>query len=93
MQSRRWSTIDRTAQVFPWRWRWFRIYGILSENNLKPYDTHEVLDRILDNSEFTEYKKDFGKTILCGYGRIDGWAVGIVANQRAIIKNKKLNLY
>ena len=65
------------------------IYGFLAEGNLKPYDTHEILDRLLDDSDFIEYKKDYGKTILCGYGRIDGWAVGIVANQRAIVKNKK----
>ena len=64
------------------------IYGFISEGNLKPYDTHEILDRLLDDSDFTEYKKDYGKTILCGYGRIDGWAVGIVANQRSIIKTK-----
>ena len=64
------------------------LYGIVATDNSRPYDTHEVLDRILDDSEFTEYKKDYGKTILCGYGRIDGWAVGIVANQRAIIKTK-----
>ena len=65
------------------------IYGILAPDNSKPYDTRDVLDCILDDSDFTEYKKDYGKTILCGYGRIDGWAVGIVANQRAIVKNKK----
>jgi 3-methylcrotonyl-CoA carboxylase beta subunit len=65
------------------------VYGQISEGNLKPYDTHEILDSLLDDSEFTEYKKDYGKTILCGYGRVDGWAVGIVANQRAIVKNSK----
>tara|TARA_B110000037_G_scaffold217099_1_gene277409 strand:+ start:2828 stop:4456 length:1629 start_codon:yes stop_codon:yes gene_type:complete len=65
------------------------VYGHISEGNLKPYDTHDVLDSLLDDSDFTEYKKDYGKTILCGYGRVDGWAVGIVANQRAIIKTKK----
>lgn len=65
------------------------IYGILASDNSKPYESREVLDRLLDDSDFTEYKKDYGKTILCGYGRIDGWAVGIVMNQRAIVKNKK----
>lgn len=65
------------------------LYGILASDNSKPYETRDVLDRLLDDSDFTEYKKDYGKTILCGYGRIDGWAVGIVANQRAIVKNKK----
>jgi 3-methylcrotonyl-CoA carboxylase beta subunit len=65
------------------------IYGLISEGNAKPYDTLEVIERLVDDSEFTEYKKDYGKTIICGYGRIDGWAVGIVANQRSIIKTKK----
>lgn len=49
----------------------------------------QVIARIVDDSEFDEFKKDYGKTIICGYGRIDGWAVGIVANQRKIVKNKK----
>jgi 3-methylcrotonyl-CoA carboxylase beta subunit len=62
---------------------------LISEGNAKPYDTLEVIERLVDDSEFTEYKKDYGKTIICGYGRIDGWAVGIVANQRSIIKTKK----
>lgn len=65
------------------------IYGFISEGNAKPYDTLEVIERLVDDSDFTEYKKDYGKTIICGYGRIDGWAVGIVANQRSIIKTKK----
>lgn len=65
------------------------IYGYISEGNAKPYDTLEVIERLVDDSDFTEYKKDYGKTIICGYGRIDGWAVGIVANQRSIIKTKK----
>lgn len=55
----------------------------------KPYDMRDVIERIVDNSEFDEFKQDYGKTILCGYARIDGWAVGIVANQRKIVKNKK----
>jgi acetyl-CoA carboxylase carboxyltransferase component len=49
----------------------------------------EIIERIVDNSEFDQFKKDYGKTILCGYARIEGWAVGIVANQRLITKNKK----
>lgn len=65
------------------------IYGIVSVDNSKPYDTLEVIHRIVDKSEFDEFKKDFGKTIVCGYGRIDGWAVGIVANQRSIVKSGK----
>ena len=49
----------------------------------------EVIERIVDDSEFEQFKEDYGKTIICGYGRIDGWAVGIVANQRLIVKTKK----
>jgi len=49
----------------------------------------ELIERLVDNSEFDEFKKDYGKTIVCVYARIDGWAVGIVANQRKIVKNKK----
>jgi acetyl-CoA carboxylase carboxyltransferase component len=49
----------------------------------------EIIERIVDNSEFDQFKQDYGKTILCGYARIDGWAVGIVANQRLNTKNKK----
>ncbi|MEJ7831102.1 MAG: carboxyl transferase domain-containing protein, partial [Segetibacter sp.] len=49
----------------------------------------EIIERIIDNSEFEQFKQDYGKTILCGYARIDGWAVGIVANQRQTTKNKK----
>lgn len=65
------------------------IYGLMPEGNLKPYDMLDIIERIVDNSEFDQFKQDYGKTILCGYARIDGWAVGIVANQRLIIKNKK----
>jgi acetyl-CoA carboxylase carboxyltransferase component len=49
----------------------------------------EIINRIVDNSEFEQYKEDYGKTILCGYARVDGWAVGIVANQRLMVKNAK----
>jgi acetyl-CoA carboxylase carboxyltransferase component len=63
------------------------IYGIFSTN--KPYDVKEVIKRLVDNSEFTEYKEDYGQTIVCAYARIDGWSVGIVANQRSIVKSKK----
>lgn len=55
----------------------------------KPYDMVDVIERLVDNSEFDQFKEDYGKTILCGYARIDGWAVGIVANQRKIVKSKK----
>lgn len=65
------------------------LYGILPVGNVKPYDMLEIIERFVDNSEFEQFKEDYGKTILCGYARVDGWAVGIVANQRLITKNKK----
>jgi len=55
----------------------------------KPYDILDIIERMVDDSEFEQFKEDYGKTIVCGYGRIDGWAAGIVANQRKIVKNKK----
>lgn len=65
------------------------IYGILPENREKPYDMLEIIERLVDKSAFEEYKQGYGQSILCGLARIDGWAVGIVANQRKVIKNKK----
>ncbi|MCS7081382.1 MAG: acyl-CoA carboxylase subunit beta [Bacteroidetes bacterium] len=65
------------------------IEGLLPKDPAQPYDMYQVLARILDDSELEEYKAGYGKTIICGYGRIDGWAVGIVANQRAIVRNRK----
>ncbi|MFA6059755.1 MAG: carboxyl transferase domain-containing protein [Taibaiella sp.] len=65
------------------------IYGIVSVDNNKPYNILEVIERLVDNSEFDQFKEDYGKTIVCGYGRVDGWAVGIVANQRTIVKSGK----
>jgi 3-methylcrotonyl-CoA carboxylase beta subunit len=65
------------------------IYGIFPSDRVKPYDTRDIIDRLVDNSAFDEYKEEYGKTILCGYARIDGWAVGIVANQRQVVKAKK----
>lgn len=65
------------------------IYGILPRDRSKPYNMKEIITRLVDKSEFEEYKKDYGKSIICGYARIDGWAVGIVANQREMIKTKK----
>jgi 3-methylcrotonyl-CoA carboxylase beta subunit len=65
------------------------LYNIVSTQSVKPYDMLEVIKCIVDESEFDQYKEDYGKTIVCGYGRIDGWAVGIVANQRKIVKSKK----
>lgn len=77
------------------------IYSIMPEGNAKPYDMRDLIERIVDKefvtttkeesaqSSFNEFKQDYGKSILCGYARIDGWAVGIVANQRLIVKSKK----
>ncbi len=64
------------------------LLGLLPEDNIKPYDTYELLARIVDNSEIDEYKAGYGKTIITAYARIDGWAVGIVANQRNIVKTE-----
>ena len=65
------------------------IYGILPKKRSDQYDMHEIIKRLVDDSEFEEYKEGYGQTILTGYARIDGWAVGIVANQRKIVKTKK----
>lgn len=65
------------------------IFGIVPASRTDQYDMLEIIDRLVDGSEFEQYKKDYGKTILTGYARIDGWAVGIVANQRKVVKNAK----
>jgi 3-methylcrotonyl-CoA carboxylase beta subunit len=65
------------------------IGGLLPIDRSKPYDMYQVLARVLDESDLDEYKADFGKTLITGYGRIDGWSVGIVANQRAVVKTAK----
>ncbi|HAS44245.1 MAG TPA: methylcrotonoyl-CoA carboxylase [Microscillaceae bacterium] len=65
------------------------IYGILPADRTKPYDMVDLIKRLVDNSEFDQYKEGYGKSIVCGRARIDGWAVGIVANQRKIVKSKK----
>jgi 3-methylcrotonyl-CoA carboxylase beta subunit len=65
------------------------IYGLIPSDRAKPYDMLEVIKRMVDDSTFDEYKPLYGKTILCGFARIEGWAVGIVANQRKVVKNKK----
>ncbi len=65
------------------------IYGLIPRNRAKPYDMKEIIERLVDKSEFEEYKEAYGKSIICGYARVDGWAVGIVANQREMIKTKK----
>lgn len=63
--------------------------SIQSPDNSKPYDVREVIKGIVDNSEFDEFKEEYGKTIVTAYARIDGWAVGIVASQRLIVKSGK----
>ena len=65
------------------------IYGIMSEGNTKPYDMVKIIECITDANSFDEFKEEYGKTIICGYARVEGWAVGIVANQRLIVKSKK----
>ncbi|MFL2626035.1 MAG: acyl-CoA carboxylase subunit beta [Flavobacteriaceae bacterium] len=64
------------------------IFGILPHSRADQYDTYEIIKRLVDKSEFEEYKAGYGKTIITAYARIDGWAVGIVANQRKLVKTK-----
>lgn len=79
---------DRTAPALP-KEAPERIYQILPADRSKPYDTLALIQCLVDNSEFEQYKEGYGKTILCGYARIDGWAVGIVANNRQVVRSKK----
>lgn len=65
------------------------LYGLMPDDRSKPYDMQQILARIVDDGEFDEYKAGYGKTIITAYARIDGWAVGIVANQRSVVKTKK----
>ncbi len=65
------------------------IYGLLPEDRVKPYEMREIIKRLVDNSELDEYKEKYGQSIICARARIDGWAVGIVANQRKVVKSKK----
>ena len=65
------------------------VYGLLPEDRAKPYNVKDVIKSLVDESKFTEYKANYGKSIVCAYARIDGWSVGIVANQREIVKNAK----
>ncbi len=66
-----------------------KIYQYLPEDRLKPYNMLEILKAIVDEGSIEEYKKDYGKTLICALARVDGWAVGIVANQREVVKAKK----
>lgn len=76
--------IERKLPKYPTK----EILGILPEDTIKPYDTYELISRIVDESEIDEYKAGYGKTIITAYARIDGWAVGIVANQRSVVKTE-----
>ncbi|NLR60244.1 acyl-CoA carboxylase subunit beta [Chitinophaga polysaccharea] len=79
---------DRIAAVAPTK-PTEELDSILPADSTRPYDMLEVIERLVDDSAFDQYKQDYGKSILCGYARIDGWAVGIVANQRKIVKSRK----
>lgn len=79
---------DRITPVKP-KEKEEELYGIFPENRDKPYEMMDIINRLVDGSEFEEYKKGYGQSIVCGLGRIDGWAVGIVANQRKVVKSKK----
>ncbi len=65
------------------------IYGIIPSDSTRPYDMVEIINRLVDAPGIQQFKEEYGKTIICGYARIDGWSVGIVANQRTIVKTKK----
>ena len=65
------------------------ILELLPNNKTQPYDSYEIINRLVDEGSIDEYKADYGKTIITAYARIDGWAVGIIANQRQMVKNKK----
>ena len=79
---------DRKESVKP-KLKEEEIYGLFPKERNKPYEVKDIIGRLVDNSEFDEFKSDYGKTIVTGFARIDGWAVGIVANQRKIVKSKK----
>ncbi|MEJ7609871.1 MAG: carboxyl transferase domain-containing protein [Ferruginibacter sp.] len=79
---------DRIAALAPSK-KPGEIYGIIASDNSRPYDVLDIINSICDADSFDEFKQDYGKTIVTGYARVDGWAVGIVANQRLIVKNKK----
>lgn len=68
------------------------INGIIAPDNSKPYDINDILDRVVDKDSFVPFKENYGQTIVCGYARIKGWAVGIVANQRKVVKSAKNEL-
>ncbi|QTD38175.1 acyl-CoA carboxylase subunit beta [Polaribacter batillariae] len=77
------------TESFPPKEKQDDIFGILPRERNAQYDMLEIIKRLVDKSEFEQYKEGYGQTILTGYARIDGWAVGIVANQRKLVKTKK----
>lgn len=66
-----------------------KVYELFPEDRAKPYDTREILKTLVDGGDWTEYKKEYGQTIICAYARIDGWSVGIVVNNRQVVKTAK----
>lgn len=82
------APFDRREAVPP-KYDPAELHGIIPSDRTKPFDTYQVLARILDGSELDEYKAGYGKTLITGYGRVAGWAVGVVANQRSIVKTAK----
>ncbi|MBK8080683.1 MAG: acyl-CoA carboxylase subunit beta [Saprospiraceae bacterium] len=80
------ENFDRSAPVLP-EFPVEDIMGIFPENPVKPYDMVDILKTIVDKDTLIQYKETYGKSIVCAYARIDGWAVGIVANQRQVVKN------
>ncbi len=79
---------DRVESIAP-KFPTDDILGIIPEDRQKPYDIRDLLQHICDENSIEEYKQNYGKTLVCAYARIDGWAVGIVANQRLVVKNAK----
>ncbi len=79
---------DRTGSMPPKKYE-EELFGLLPKSRAEQYDMMHIIERLVDNSEFIEYKAGYGQTLITGYARIDGWSVGIVANQRTMVKNKK----
>ncbi|MFM7619703.1 MAG: acyl-CoA carboxylase subunit beta [Bacteroidota bacterium] len=82
------SGFDRDTPAMPKR-NVKDVYGILPDDRTKPFEVRDIISCIVDNSEFTEYKAEYGKSIVCAYARVNGWSVGVVANQREVVKSKK----
>ena len=82
------ANFDRSESHLP-KFAPQEIYGIIPNDRSKPYDMYQLLARIVDDSELDEYKASYGKSLICAYARIDGWSVGIVANQRTTVRSKK----